>query len=189
MTTPHPDQFEGMIAPEDVAFLSELARTAPPGAIVEIGAYRGKSAISLAAGAASRADNPPMIYSVEPHAEYVGVYGGRFGPHDRTAYYRNMLDAGCAEQVALINLRSARAALAWEEPIGLLFIDGDHSLEGVRADAAAWLPHLVVGGIVAFDDAFDPSIGPYPIVAALVADGGYERLGSTRKIAALRKRS
>jgi hypothetical protein len=33
-----------------------------------------------------------------------------------------------------------------------LFIDGDHRYEAVRADFAAWQPHLAPGAIVAFDD-------------------------------------
>lgn len=182
-----PNQFAGMTSPQDVSFLMDLAQAAPDGAIVEIGSYRGKSAIALATGASLRAGTRPTVYSIEPHADFVGVYGGRFGPIDRAAYYQAMLDSGCAEHVALVNLPSVSASKAWDLPIGLLFVDGDHRLEGVKNDAEAWLPFVVVGGIVAFDDALDPTIGPYHIVAELLQTGRFEHLGATDKISALRK--
>jgi len=34
----------------------------------------------------------------------------------------------------------------------LMFIDGDHSYEGVKNDFEKWTPHLKVGGYVLFDD-------------------------------------
>lgn len=37
----------------------------------------------------------------------------------------------------------------------LIFIDGDHSYEGVKADIANILPHLSTEGIVAFHDCYD----------------------------------
>ena len=39
------------------------------------------------------------------------------------------------------------------EPIDLLFVDGDHREEGVRADFEHWSPHVRVGGHVLFHDA------------------------------------
>lgn len=38
------------------------------------------------------------------------------------------------------------------EPVDFLFIDGDHSYEGVRADWLAWSPLVRSGGLVAFHD-------------------------------------
>ena len=36
--------------------------------------------------------------------------------------------------------------------IDLLFIDGDHSYDGVQADIFAWILHVAPGGVVAFHD-------------------------------------
>jgi len=44
----------------------------------------------------------------------------------------------------------------FKEPIHLLFIDGDHHYEVVRADIANWAPKVVPGGIISFHD-FAPS--------------------------------
>ena len=37
-------------------------------------------------------------------------------------------------------------------PVDFLFIDGDHSYEGLRADWQAWKNHVAAGGIVALHD-------------------------------------
>ena len=36
--------------------------------------------------------------------------------------------------------------------VHMLFVDGDHSYEGVKADIEGWTPKIVSGGIVAFHD-------------------------------------
>jgi hypothetical protein len=40
----------------------------------------------------------------------------------------------------------------FNEPVHLMFIDGDHHYEGVRADLENWTPKIVPGGIVAMHD-------------------------------------
>jgi predicted O-methyltransferase YrrM len=181
-------RFEGMISEREAGLLCRLASEPRPGAIVEIGSWRGKSAIAMALGAMRRpAETRPLVYCIEPHAGFTGVYGGKFGPQDRTAFFRAMLESGCAEAVALVNLPSLAAARAWQAPIGLLFIDGDHSEAGVQADVEAWAPHAIAGGIVAFDDAKDEKIGPAKAIARLIASGDYERIDAEGKIVVLRK--
>lgn len=48
--------------------------------------------------------------------------------------------------------KSAEVAAVWEGPVDFLFIDGDHSYEGVRADVEAWFPKLSSGALVVFHD-------------------------------------
>jgi hypothetical protein len=48
---------------------------------------------------------------------------------------------------------SQDAARNWSLPIDFLFIDGDHSREGVARDWAAWGRFVEPGGRVAFHDA------------------------------------
>ena len=183
------DGLEGMVSAAEFAFLGDLAASVENGCIVEVGSWRGKSAIALALGAArSKAPQPPMVYCVEPHATAVGVYGGRFGPADRTAFYRAMLDADMAERIALINLSSAEAALGFKRSIGLIFIDGDHTEAGVEVDVRGWLPHLAPGGLVLFDDALDENIGPARVIKRLLASGDYDHVGEIGKIVAIRRK-
>lgn len=52
---------------------------------------------------------------------------------------------------------SAEIGRAFTLPVDYLFIDGDHTEEGVRADCQAWLPHMRSNGYVLFHD-----YHPYP---------------------------
>ena len=181
-------RFEGMISEEEAQLLRRLAGRTRTGCIVEIGSWRGKSAIALATGAKTVPPAVrPMVYSIDPHAEFTGIFGGKFGPRDRAAYFKALLDADCAEGVALVNLASTDAARAWSNPIGLLFIDGDHTEAAVQADVDAWTPFVVDGGIVVFDDALDERAGPARVIAKMLASGAYRKTESVRKIVVLEK--
>lgn len=47
---------------------------------------------------------------------------------------------------------SQQEALSWMKPIDLLFIDGDHTYEGVMRDLLSWVPHVKSGGTVMMHD-------------------------------------
>lgn len=40
----------------------------------------------------------------------------------------------------------------WIPQINVLFIDGDHTYEGVMKDFVSWFPHVASGGVIMFDD-------------------------------------
>jgi predicted O-methyltransferase YrrM len=171
--------------------LRRYARECSGGAVVEIGSFRGKSAVALALGLSENARPPELqvVYCVEPHEPFVGFYGGKFGPEDRTEFYRTVLGTGLSDHIALISLPSVQAAKAWNKPIGLLFIDGDHTLAAVRADITAWQPHLLPGARVIFDDAADPRAGPFAVVRQLIESGEFRKLEGIGKMVALQRAS
>jgi hypothetical protein len=156
-------KLEGMIGDLEAALLTRLAGEVTDGCIVEIGSYRGMSTIALAGGARV------PVYAVEPHEEFVGVLGGRFGPADRRAFFENLLQADVVEKVRLVNLSSEVVTPGWQLPVGLLWIDGDHRYEAVRRDFECWQPHL--RGKVALHDAIQPTLGPFRLIEELLADG------------------
>ena len=160
-----PPKLEGMIGEPEAALLTRLASEVEEGCIVEVGSYRGMSTIALAKGARV------PVYAIEPHEHFTGILGGTFGPDDRRAFFENLLRAGVVEQVRLVNLSSEVVAPAWQLPVCLLWIDGDHRYEAVRRDFASWEPHL--RGKVAFHDAIQPTLGPFRLIEELLA-GGYE---------------
>jgi predicted O-methyltransferase YrrM len=53
---------------------------------------------------------------------------------------------------------SVEVARQWSRPIDVLFIDGDHSYEGCRADLEAWLPFVQPGGWIAFHDSSEAGV-------------------------------
>src|SRR5206468_3092487 len=69
---------------------------------------------------------------------------------------------------------SEDASKAWSgQPIRLLFIDGLHSYEGVSFDIRDWVPRVMPGGVIVFDDYFnaDPEVGVRRAVDELVRAG------------------
>jgi hypothetical protein len=174
-----PPKLEGMIGDLEAELLTRLAGEVEDGCIVEVGSWRGMSTIALAKGARV------PVYAIEPHEEFVGVLGGKFGPEDRRAFFANLLDAGVVEQVRLVNLSSEVVAPGWQLPIGLLWVDGDHRYEAVRRDFESWEPHL--RGKVAFHDAIQPTLGPFRLIDELLADG-YELVEHVQGTKVLRRR-
>ena len=158
------DAVEGWLSLAEARALRSLARAVGSGrSIVEVGSYRGRSTVALALGA--RRGGGALVHAVDPHAPFVGARGGSFGPQDRAEFYANVVRAGVGQQVVLVGLSSSVAARAWTRAdVGLLFLDGDHRYEAVRADFEAWAPHLSQAAIVAFDDC------DYPDVARLVGE-------------------
>jgi predicted O-methyltransferase YrrM len=150
---PDPDAV-GRIAASIEGWLSEAqgralytaaAALRGPGAIVEIGSWKGRSTVWLAHGA-RRAGR--RVFAIDPHA------GSREDPHATTldAFTANLARAGVAADVEPLVTTSAEAANRLRGPVALLFVDGDHSFEGAAADALTWLPRVVEGGTVMFHD-------------------------------------
>jgi hypothetical protein len=96
-----------------------------------------------------------------------------------------MLRTGCYQTVRLVNLTSEIVAPNWKEPIGLLFIDGDHTESGVRRDWSCWSPHLTADAVVAFDDADLP--GPAKLIGELVGSN-WDRIRDLETIAVLQRK-
>ena len=159
---------EGQMRRKEVRCLYELAQTAArEGVIVEIGSYRGLSTVALAKGSLRGHKIP--VYAIDPH-EYVdpGICTGRSGwcydPQDNVAFLKNILFAGVAEKVRLINLLSFEAVAGWDKPISLLYIDGNHEYEAAERDFSEWSRFVLNGGHVVFHDSIDPYGGPYSAV-------------------------
>jgi len=130
----------GWLTDEEGEALYDLAKgCAGRGVIVEIGSWKGKSTICLGLG--SRAGKSVRIFAVDPHADY------RFGD-----FKSNVERAGLTDLVTPVPSLSQAAAHDFHEPIELLFVDGSHEEEDVRADFDQWVPKVVDGGWVAFHD-------------------------------------
>jgi len=175
----------GLISRAEADLLYNLARDVKEGVIVEIGSFRGRSTTALALG--SRAGHHVPVYAIEPHEQYqVNPDTPRIGARDRGAFYRTMLRTRCFNEVRLVNLSSEEVCAGWNRPVGLLWIDGDHSVAGVRRDVDAWWPHLLHGIPVAFDDAIDAHSGPAKVIAEEVEAGRLTPERSVGKIRILR---
>lgn len=122
--------------------LVELARGVPEGGlIVEIGAEFGMSASLFAH--ATRGKSGVRIVSVD------------LFPGTMLAQHIQTLDAAGFTGIERIqgDSKVVWQTAMWQDPIDLLFVDGDHSYEGVKADIAGWTNFVRPGsGVVVFHD-------------------------------------
>ena len=183
----HFNQTEGMINLAEAALLYDLAKACREGCIVEVGSYRGRSAVALGRG--SLDGHNAAVYAIEPHEEFTGLLGGKFGPPDRAAFYTAMLATSCYHTVRLVNLSSEIVAPGWTQKIGLLFIDGDHSYAGVKRDFDCWSPHLTPNALIAFDDSTDPALGPRQLIDELRQGGQFEQVRQVRNVTVITRKS
>jgi predicted O-methyltransferase YrrM len=139
---------------DEAALLFRVARDVHGGAAVEIGRFKGGSTFLLAAALGGRAD----LWSYDIHAPHDAAYtGADLDEELRDALRRFALD----EWVHLV-VGDSRLVPPPEGPIKLLFVDGDHSYEGVSADWSHWGPSLAIGGQALFHDAVDHGgVGTY----------------------------
>jgi hypothetical protein len=72
----------------------------------------------------------------------------------RTLLIRN----GVGSNVDLV-VGNSQAPRTEPASIDLLFIDGDHTYEGCKADILTWAPRVVPGGDIIFHDSYEGSYG------------------------------
>jgi hypothetical protein len=177
---------EGMITFEEAKLLYDLATDITENCIVEIGSYRGRSTTALACGSLNGMSVP--VFAIEPHEDFTGILKAEFGPQDRAAFFKTMLDTGCYKIVRLVNLSSEIIASNWNLKIALLFIDGDHTFEAVKKDFDCWYPHLAKGALIAFHDSKNTQIGPFRLIRNLLATGKFKKRCEAGQITVLELR-
>lgn len=130
--------------------LFELARRVPKGGvIVEIGSCTGISTCYLAAGSPMSSS----IFCIDLWTLGEGITA-LASPAIEATFHANIKAMGYEGRVTAIKQFSDKAANDWGNiPIDLLFIDGDHSYEGVKSDWNHWSRFLKPGGTVIFHDA------------------------------------
>lgn len=171
---------KALTPPEVGITLADLARQVPEGqAIVELGVYQGYTALMLSYGA--RQGNGVHVWGFDPWDSDGNVYGPEFNLRSARIWAKHNVQAhGHTKDVHLTQMFSSDAADLWDgPPVGLLYVDGDHTYQGCRTDIAAWARHLAPGATIAVDDYVEGDSdydGLRRAVDDLVADGTLEAL-------------
>ena len=144
----------GYLYKDEVSFLMHLVSGLPTNCvIVNIGAGAGTSALTMLS---VRVDS--YLYSVD-------IQAGDSPYGSLSVERKNVLGFGSLhmyERLVQVNSDSAEFGREWKthksvreddrERLHMVFVDGNHSYEGCKADIEAWLPNLVEGGIIAVHD-------------------------------------
>ncbi|MFH1220372.1 MAG: class I SAM-dependent methyltransferase [Candidatus Eisenbacteria bacterium] len=176
---------EGMTSPAECELLFGLASQVRSGCIVEIGSYRGRSAIALALASKLNAGVP--VYAVDPHQPIKRVLRRSFGPRDGAKLLENATRCGVSDLVNPVYLASAMASSDWDKKVSLLFIDGDHKYEEVSRDFRCWEPFVARGGLIVLHDARNPNPGPRMATADALSSGRFKQIGHVDSTVVLMK--
>jgi cephalosporin hydroxylase len=126
----------------EIAGLLEILRQNPPRYVCEIGTASGGTLFLVAQACAPGA----LLFSVD-----LGLSFERCLVHARFATRRQKIVSLRADSRNPETLNRVRSLLRGQ-PLDLLFIDGDHSYEGVKADFTNYRSLVRPGGLIVFHD-------------------------------------
>ena len=182
----------------------ELAKIASKcsalGPCLEIGTYCGKSALII--GEACKKTNN-LLFTIDHHT---GSEEHQLGEeyHDSELFDKNVSSFNTLPEF-LKNLKnsslnnyilpligtSKELAKEWKLPLGMVFIDGGHSMEASLADYEYWYPHIVKNGYLLIHDVFpNPEDGgrpPYEIFCAAKKSKKFKKISLIKSLAVLKK--
>jgi hypothetical protein len=138
-----------MHSEDDAAVLREVALGRRR--VVEIGVYEGSSAVVLC----EVLDAGAELHLIDPFGQHGKALPAGWGATEGAS--RRVVERarrrGNAPRVAWHVDYSAAVAARWAGTVDLVFVDGDHSEQGARADWEGWHGFVELGGVVLFHDA------------------------------------
>jgi predicted O-methyltransferase YrrM len=184
-----PLDVEGWLTEDQARRLHAVAAALePPGRIVEIGSFRGRSTIVLASAAPEGVE----VVAIDPHA---GTDRGpreietdaATGESDHERFLANLARAGVGERVRHVRSFSQDALAEVDGDIDVLYVDGAHRYGPARDDIASWGARVRPGGTMLIHDSFS-SIGvTAAILRHLVPSREFAYLGRTASLAEYRR--
>ncbi|GAB5504040.1 MAG: class I SAM-dependent methyltransferase [Pyruvatibacter sp.] len=191
---------KGFLAPEEGQALREHAQAcASLGPVLEIGSYCGKSTVYLGMGAqagggqvlavdhhrGSEENQPDQMFHDPDLAD------GHGGIDTLPLFRKTIRDADLEDVVIPVATSAAHFARVWQQPLGMVFIDGGHTLDAALTDYRLFAPKVAPGGILAIHDVHpDPETGgrpPYEVYELALASGLFRALALIETLAILRR--
>lgn len=116
-------------------------------ATVEIGVYEGRTTAVIA----KSIDEKGKLYAVDP------FYSGRLGiAYGKLIARHYLLQQGVLSKIQFLEMLSHDAAPLIQEKLDFVFIDGDHSYEGISRDWQDWCVKIKPDGFIALHDTCIP---------------------------------
>jgi predicted O-methyltransferase YrrM len=149
---------------DEAALLYRVARDAGTATIVEIGRFKGGSTLLMASAMAAGS----TLWSYDLHVPTQPVLVG-VDLDGELAEALQRLGVGGGVHLVVGDSRTVEIPTG---PFDILFIDGDHSYEGAKADYQRWASHVREGGHLLFHDAVDTGGygNVYPGIQQLVTE-------------------
>ncbi len=159
---------EGWLFPPEafILYAMSLEHNDTTGRILEIGSFLGKSSYWLAKGAKER--NGEKVICVDTFKGSIEHQETLKGQSTYAVFEQNLRKAGVFDWVVPIKKSSEEAFASFRQRISLLFIDGSHEYEDVKADLLNWEQYLVKEGIVILHDSAGQWAGPTRVADELI---------------------
>jgi len=152
----------GFLGESEARLLGTIAASVPRGGVIlEIGSFKGKSTVMLGKVAAHYKLGP--VVAIDPHNfNNAELEAHRTDPDASSfsEFLHNLAASGVGNLVEAHRAYSTGVAPQWTRPISFLWIDGDHSYPGAKADFDGFARHLLPSAVVAFHDALHEFAGP-----------------------------
>lgn len=143
---------EGVLSASEGEFLSQMAALSE-GTILEIGSYKGRSTCFLASStknvvvALDLWDLREAEFKPSTRVKMRGFYK----PETFEIFKKNIKRKGLVNVIS-VKGDSKEVGKIWNMPLGMLWIDGDHSYAGVLSDYNLFSNFVTAGGFLAFHD-------------------------------------
>lgn len=183
-----PADIEGWLTDAQAERLRAAAQRLDSGAmVVEIGSFRGKSAVVLAAAV------PPgtRVVCIDPHLgsdrgpqEYAADH--QRGEDDYEAFHANLARHSVTGLVEHVRALSSAALEAVDGPVDLLYVDGAHRFGPAGDDLVAWGGRVRPGATMLVHDAFS-SVGVTLALLRHVTFGAWTYVGRSGSMAEYRR--
>ncbi len=170
----------GMITPQAGKFLYTLCYMQDlEGDVVEIGSWQGRSSTFLAR--AVKESSNGKFYAIDHFAgnigkeEFYAIDGSMSTLKEN--FNENIAKFGLTNVVNLLDMANTKAVgKIKDKTIRFLFIDGDHTKQGVQKDIELFFPLLTKGSIVVFDDYFEGFPGLIEAVDEILDQYDFKRV-------------
>jgi predicted O-methyltransferase YrrM len=160
----------GYLSEREARFLMAAAALSPArGKNLEIGSFKGRSTVGIAY--VTRELGLGTVVAVDPHTSPSATDPDLRGkPTSYDDFIENLRVAGVSEWVEVKRYYSHQLAREWKGPLRLLWIDGDHTYEGAKADIDLFKPYLAEGAIVAMHDVLGTFAGALRVFVEEILD-------------------
>lgn len=158
-------QADGYLSEREARCIMIAAALAPAeGTNLEIGSFKGRSTIGMAY--VTRHYELGKVVAVDPHTSPSITDPDIRGEASTLDDFRaNLARAGLDSQVDIRAMYSGELARTWNQPIRFLWIDGDHTYAGAKADVELFKPNLVPGALLLMHDVLGTHYGSLRVFA------------------------
>ena len=177
----------GKCSQPGMTYLCELVQDLDvPGWLIDLGTYQGRSAMVLIQGSlGNRSKYKRRVITIDNYTEGPDAKDPSKG--DPPDFWSVLARLKCRGRTHMVYGDVGVVPMICQgQDVALVFVDADHTRDGVAACIETWAPLVVKGGLMVFDDyGNDRWPDVKPTVDEMLAD--WEKVGQVGSVAAFRK--